>query len=98
MFKPNFTRMAQDAGVLTISGQSDPKPPNDVLSVHVTLVQGATSDSVGVGMPGDTWDVRMAVGGFAPGPAVLVGVETRRENSTIITWAQPMEIPKENHN
>src|SRR3954447_15642126 len=94
MFKPNFTRVDQHAGMLTISGQSDPSPPNDILSVHVTLVQGATSDSVAIGMPGDTWDVRIAVNGFAAGPAVLVGVETRRENSTIITWAQGMDIPK----
>jgi hypothetical protein len=92
-FKHNFTSVRREDDDLVVSGASDPEPPDDILAVRVILAQGDRIEAAAVADVGAVWSVHVPSGGFVAGPATAVGVETRREHSTTITWVQPVEIP-----
>jgi hypothetical protein len=94
VFKPNFTGIARDGTNLVVSGTSDASSVADILSIHVTLAQGETIERALVKRVGASWTVPIPAGGFEDGPAVVFGVEARRENATTITWSQALEVPK----
>ena len=92
-FKHNFTGVQRADDSLVVSGASDPEPRDDILAVRVVLAQGERIEAAAVADVGAVWSVHVPSGGFAAGPATAVGVETRREHSTTITWVQPVDIP-----
>jgi hypothetical protein len=90
-FKQAFNAPTRSDGALRLSGNSD--PDGDILGIRVFLIQGERTVPASVESPGPAWRVNVPSDGFAEGPAVAVGIETRRENCTTISWAQPVEIP-----
>jgi hypothetical protein len=94
VFKPNFTGIGRDGTDLVVSGASDPGSIADILSIHVTIAQGATIERALVERIGASWNLRIPAQGFDDGPAVVFGVEARRENATTTTWSQALNIPK----
>jgi hypothetical protein len=91
--KPNFTRVDRRGGAIVLTGETDPEPEGDLLGIHVVLSQGAQTTAATVSVLGASWNVELSEDGFAAGPANVIGIETRRENATTITWAQAVEIP-----
>ena len=92
--RPNFTSARLAGGVIRINGTSDPDPADDIVAIRVVLSQGAQNSTADVRGFGENWNVDMPDAGFAPGPATAFGVESRRENATVTTWAQGVEITK----
>jgi hypothetical protein len=99
MFKPNFTDVQIDGDTVHVFGTSDPEDQQDILDIRVILAQegraagGSARISGGsVAKVSSAWQADLPSEGFAAGPAVAFGVETRRENVTTITWAQPVTI------
>ncbi|HEX5618181.1 MAG TPA: hypothetical protein VFX51_07160 [Solirubrobacteraceae bacterium] len=91
--RPNFTDVERRNGAIVLTGQSDPDPAGDILGIHVVLSQGAQTAAATARQLGANWNVEVPAEGFNSGPATVAGVETRRENATTTTWAQPVEIP-----
>jgi hypothetical protein len=92
-FKSNFTGLHRDGDTMVLSGRSDPDPPGDVVDIRVVLAQGERIERASVDVINDKWNVRLPSDGFAAGPAVAFGIETRRENAATLTWTQTIEIP-----
>jgi hypothetical protein len=90
--KPNFTEARLGGGRVVVRGKTDPEPEGDVVGIRVVLTQGGRSATGDVGILGPNWEVELPDDGFAAGGATAFGVETRRENSTTITWTQTVEI------
>ena len=92
--RPNFTSVHHTGGTIVLRGTSDPTPDGDIVSIQVVLSQSGQSTPASVDGIGGEWSVAVAAEGFNDGTAVAVGIETRRENATTITWAQAVEIPE----
>jgi hypothetical protein len=97
--RPNFTDVQLAGDTVRVFGTSDPDDPDDILDIRVILAQegraGGESARIAGGSVvqlGSAWRAEVPSEGFAPGPAVAFGVETRRKNVTTITWAEPVEI------
>jgi hypothetical protein len=97
--RPNFTDVLLDGPLVTVSGTSDPRDFADILDIRVVLSQGAQAAGGPAAMVagpatrvGSSWKVDLSSAGFVAGPAVAFGVESRRENFTTTTWAQPVNI------
>ena len=91
--RPNFKRVDHISGSIVVGGTSDPHPPDDILLIQVVLSQGGHSVPSFIESVGMDWSVTIPAAGFTPGPAIVVGVEMRREHATTTTWAQAVEIP-----
>jgi hypothetical protein len=100
-FKPSFTTAQLNDDTVQVFGISDTSDPpgNDILDIRVVLTQPATAQggapriaSVSVAELDDAWQANLPSEGFAKGPAVAFGVETRRTNAKTITWVEPIEI------
>jgi hypothetical protein len=92
MVRPNFTDVERKGGDVRVTGVSD-KDTGDIVDIQVVLAQGAKVARKAVAKLGSQWDVEFTNAGFAAGPAVAFGVETRRENARTTTWAQALDIP-----
>lgn len=90
--RPNFTDVDRRGGALVVTGQSDAEPEGDIVGIHVVATQGGASTGGTVHQPGGNWIVELPGEGFDAGAVTVVGVETRRENATSITWTQTLEI------
>jgi hypothetical protein len=90
--KPNFTSASLAGGRVTVQGQTDPEPEGDIVAIRVVLSQGGKTVDGDVRSAGANWEVELPGDGFSAGSATAFGVETRRENSTTITWTQTVEI------
>jgi hypothetical protein len=106
-FKPNFTSATIKGDKVTVKGASDEEDTDDIVSIHVTLVQGdrvaggpltrfAAGEAARVT---SVWNVSLPVqdpaqkaGDLQAGPVAAFGVETRSTNATTITWAQSLDI------
>jgi hypothetical protein len=106
-FKPNFTGATIKGDKVTIKGLSDETETDDIVGIHVTLVQ---DDRVAGGpltrfaggealRVTSVWNVSIPVkdpenqaGDLHLGPVAAFGVETRRTNAATITWAQSLDI------
>jgi len=95
--RPNFKRLDHIGGSIVVGGTSDPHPPDDILMIQVLLSQGGHSVAEFIQFVGQDWSVTVPAEGFSPGPALVVGVETRRENATTTTWAEAVVIPEPPH-
>jgi hypothetical protein len=92
-FGPNFTGVSRRDDVVVVAGKSA-DPAEDVLDITVSLRQGDRMETASVGrVGGASWEVGIPAAGFAAAPAVLLGVEMRRENATTVTWTQTFDIP-----
>jgi hypothetical protein len=92
--KPNFTDVNHTGDAVVLTGQSDPEPAGDIVDIRVVLTQGGKVESAVVPTVGDrAWLVDVPAAGFAAGPAVAIGIETRREDSVTVTWTQAVQIP-----
>jgi hypothetical protein len=92
-FKPNFTGVHRDGEAVIVSGTSDADSVDDIVDIRVVLAQGDRVQRAVVDTIGADWNTGVPGDGFAAGPATAFGIETRRENATTITWAQPVDIP-----
>jgi hypothetical protein len=101
VFRPNFTDVRLEGDTVRVNGRSDADvvKENLILDIRVTLVQQETKQAeaaqfgpVGVDKITSVWHANVPSEGFVAGPAFAFGVETRSENSTTITWVQPVEI------
>jgi hypothetical protein len=90
--RPNFTGVQLTGDTVQVSGTSDPDDPDDIVDIRVILAQEGRMARGSVATVGSAWQADVPSEGFAPGPAVAFGVETRRTNVTTITWAEPVEI------
>jgi hypothetical protein len=90
--RPNFTSARLAGGRVIVAGTTDVEPEGDVVGIRVTLSQGSKAVTGDVHILGENWNVELPGDGFTAGAATAFGVETRRENSTTITWAQTLEI------
>jgi hypothetical protein len=90
--KPNFTGARMSGGRVVVRGQTDPEPEGDIVGIRVVLSQGGQTVDGDVRSAGANWEVELPADGFSAGHATAFGVETRRENSTTITWSQGVEI------
>jgi hypothetical protein len=95
--RPNFTDVTLTGNTVRVEGESPSETPEDVadlVGIQVVLAQ----DGQTVGGPVDelteVWhaDLDVNPGDFRVGPAVVFGVETRREKFTTVTWSQRVEI------
>lgn len=102
MLRPNFDEVRIIGDQVVVQGTSD--EVDDIASIRAILAQEGNSD----GGPGvfvediegrarargvDTlWQVEIPIGNFKVGPAVAFGVEQRKENFLMITWAQAVQI------
>jgi hypothetical protein len=92
--RPNFTDVNHSGDAVVLTGISDPEPSGDIVDIRVVLSQGERVESAVVETVGDAiWTVDVPSAGFVAGPAVAIGIETRRENSATLTWTQPVQIP-----
>jgi len=91
-FKPNFTDAHLAGDTVVVSGASSPEPAGDIVDIRVVLAQGERVDRGVVAVVGENWNVHIPAGGFVAGTATAFGVETRREHSTTITWAEQVDI------
>ena len=91
--RPNFTGVEHTDNVVRVSGVSG-DPFADVLDIQVVLTQANRVARKTVSRLDSVWDVEFPSEGFAAGPAVAFGWETRKENFTTISWAEPVEIPE----
>ena|SRR5215210_4075138 len=92
--RPNFTGVERTGDIVRVSGQSA-EPFGEIFDIQVVLAQDGRMARKAVGRLGSVWDVELPSEGFVAGPAVAFGVETRTENLTTTTWAQPVEIPEQ---
>jgi hypothetical protein len=99
--RPSFTSVQLTNGTLQVLGISDTSEPpgNDILDIRVVLTQPAAAQgeppriaSGSVAELSPAWQANLPAQGFAPGPAVAFGVETRRTNAKTTTWVEPIEI------
>ena len=75
-------------------GEPVEDPPEDVLEISILLRQGERVETARVArLGGASWEVGVPAAGFAPGPALLIGIEMRHENATTVTWTQTLDIP-----
>jgi hypothetical protein len=91
--RPNFTRVVHIGGSIVVSGTSGPGPFDDIILIQVLLSQGRQTVASFIEFAGNDWSATIPAEGFSPGPAIVVGVETRRENATTTTWVEAMELP-----
>ncbi|HEY1277988.1 MAG TPA: hypothetical protein VGF25_23985 [Thermoleophilaceae bacterium] len=97
--KPNFTGVRIDGSDVIVDGASpeDAKDKDtgvvDLLGVAVFLSQGEHT-AVGAAKPDEAWVATLEgeANNFSKGQASVTGVEVRKENSTITTWSQKVQI------
>ncbi len=100
MVRPNFHAVNIVGNEVEVTGESDPEEFEDVISIRVVLVQESVTDGGNVNLEVNrrrpvldpNWSVRFPIGGFKPGPAVLFGIQTHRENFLTLTWAESKTI------
>jgi hypothetical protein len=92
--RPNFSDARLAGGVVRVNGSSDPDPADDIVAIRVVLSQGAQVTTGDVRGFGENWNVDLPDDGFSAGPATAFGVESRKENATVTTWAQGVQISK----
>ena len=92
--RPNFTGVRHIGYAVVLAGRSDPEPRSDIADIRVVLTQGGNVESaVVLRARSRTWTVKLPSDGFVAGPAIAIGIETRRENSATLTWTQAVQIP-----
>jgi hypothetical protein len=98
--KPNFTSVAIAGNDVIVNGVSpeDAKDRDagvvDLLGIAVSLEQD-DNVALGVAQADESWTATLeneAVNFTAHQNALVVGVEFRKENATITTWSQTIEI------
>ena len=107
MLKPNFTSARLEGDQVIVNGKSATDPESgpaaeeiaDIVGIRVVLTQGERVDHSPVNKVSSTWsavfnvkDEEGKASDFHAGEATVVGVETHRENATVISWAQKMPI------
>jgi hypothetical protein len=106
MVRPNFTGASIQNGTVSVTGQSGIAPngsraefDQDVVDIRVVLIQGARMDHKTIDTLDPNWAATFSIvdqvgsgPDYQAGPAVAVGVERRRENDTVISWAQTLPI------
>jgi hypothetical protein len=95
--KPNFTDVKLMGNTVRVEGESPSEKPEDVadlVGIQVVLAQDGRTAGGPVDELTEVWHANLDVnpGDFRVGPAVVFGVETRRENFTTVTWSEPVEI------
>jgi hypothetical protein len=91
--RPNFTGVERTGDVVRVTGESG-DDFSDIVDIQVVLAQADRLARKAVGRLGTVWDVEFPSEGFVAGPAVAFGWETRKENFTTISWAEPVDIPE----
>lgn len=91
--RPNFTGVEHTGDMVRVSGVSG-DDFSDIVDIQVVLAQGDQVARKAVGRLGSVWDVEFPSEGFVAGSALAFGWETRKENVTTISWAEPVNIPE----
>jgi hypothetical protein len=106
MVRPNFTDVRIQGAEVRVNGTSGVEPTSgsradfgDVVDIRVVLIQGDRVEHGAVDAPDPNWsatfpvkDPAEAAPDYHAGEAVAVGVETRKENFTVISWRETMTI------
>jgi hypothetical protein len=106
MVRPNFTDIRIQGGKVKVKGVSGVDEEtgsrvdfDDVVDIRVVLIQGDRTEHGPVDSIDPNWTATFDVAdqtGSAPdfhaGDAVAIGVERRRQNATVISWAETMPI------
>jgi hypothetical protein len=100
MVRPNFHAVNIVGNEVEVTGESDPEEFEDVISIRVVLVQQTFTRGENVDLEVNrlkpvldpNWSVRFPLGDYKPGPALLFGIQTHRENLLTLTWAESLSI------